>query len=70
MTLGIQALMALLFGFLGLLVAVPLLAAILTIVRTMNEKELREISEETSSRLPEGEEAIERAFEHRARGGH
>jgi predicted PurR-regulated permease PerM len=52
MTLGIQALMALLFGFLGLLVAVPLLAAILTIVRTMNEKELREISEETTSRLP------------------
>jgi predicted PurR-regulated permease PerM len=70
MTLGIQALMALLFGFLGLLVAVPLLAAILTIVRTMNEKELREISEETSSRLPAGEEAIERAFEHRVRGGH
>ena len=66
MTLGIQALMALLFGFLGLLVAVPLLAAILTIVRTMNEKELREISEETTSRLPAGEEAIERAFDHRA----
>ena len=65
MTLGIQALMAILFGFLGLLVAVPLLAAILTIVRTMNEKELREISEETSSRLPAGEEAIERAFDHR-----
>jgi len=65
MTLGIQALMALLFGFTGLLVAVPLLAAILTIVRTMNEKELREISEETSSRLPAGEEAIERAFDHR-----
>ncbi|MEA2705658.1 MAG: hypothetical protein QOH22_446 [Gemmatimonadaceae bacterium] len=65
MTLGIQALMALLFGFLGLLVAVPLLAAVLTIVRTMNEKELREISEETSSRLPAGEEAIERAFDHR-----
>src|SRR5882762_7441342 len=64
MTLGIQALMALLFGFLGLLVAVPLLAAILTIVRTMNEKELREISEETSSRLPAGDEAIERAFDH------
>ncbi len=58
MTLGIQALMALLFGFLGLLVAVPLLAAILTIVRTMNEKELREISEETTSRLPAGDEAI------------
>jgi predicted PurR-regulated permease PerM len=65
MTLGIQALMAILFGFLGLLVAVPLLAAILTIVRTMNEKELREISEETSSRLPAGDEAIERAFDHR-----
>jgi hypothetical protein len=48
-----------------LLVAVPLLAAILTIVRTMNEKELREISEETSSRLPEGDAAIERAFDHR-----
>jgi predicted PurR-regulated permease PerM len=67
MTLGIQALMALLFGFLGLLVAVPLLAAILTIVRTMNEKELREISEETSSHLPAGDEAIERAFDHRTR---
>jgi predicted PurR-regulated permease PerM len=65
MTLGIQALMALLFGFLGLLVAVPLLAAVLTIVRTMNEKELREISEKTSSRLPAGDEAIERAFDHR-----
>ena len=65
MTLGIQALMAILFGFLGLLVAVPLLAAILTVVRTMNEKELREISEETSSRLPAGDEAIERAFDHR-----
>jgi predicted PurR-regulated permease PerM len=69
MTLGIQALMALLFGFLGLLVAVPLLAAVLTIVRTMNEKELREISEETTSRLPAGEEAIERAFEHRTGKG-
>jgi predicted PurR-regulated permease PerM len=51
MTLGIQALMALLFGFLGLLVAVPLLAAILTIVRTLNPKEMREISEITTSRL-------------------
>jgi len=58
MTLGIQALMALLFGFLGLLVAVPLLAAILTIIRTMTEKELREISEETTSRLPAGDEAV------------
>jgi predicted PurR-regulated permease PerM len=44
LTLGIQALMALLFGFLGLLVAVPLLAAILTIVRAINPQEMREIS--------------------------
>jgi predicted PurR-regulated permease PerM len=51
MTLGIQALMAVLFGFLGLLVAVPLLAAILTIVRTLNPREMREISEATTSRL-------------------
>jgi predicted PurR-regulated permease PerM len=49
LTLGIQALMALLFGFLGLLVAVPLLAAILTIVRTMNAAELREISAEADA---------------------
>jgi predicted PurR-regulated permease PerM len=46
LTLGIQALMSVLFGFLGLLVAVPLLAAILTIVKTMNAAELREISAE------------------------
>jgi predicted PurR-regulated permease PerM len=46
LTLGIQALMALLFGFLGLLVAVPLLAAILTIVRAINPVEMREISAE------------------------
>jgi predicted PurR-regulated permease PerM len=51
MTLGIQALMAVLFGFIGLLIAVPLLAAILTIVRTLNPKEMREISEITTSRL-------------------
>jgi len=51
MTLGIQALMAVLFGFLGLLVAVPLLAALLTIVRTMNADEMREVSTETTSRL-------------------
>jgi predicted PurR-regulated permease PerM len=49
LTLGIQALMALLFGFLGLLVAVPLLAAILTIVRTMNAAEMREISAEADA---------------------
>jgi predicted PurR-regulated permease PerM len=44
LTLGIQALMALLFGFLGLLVAVPLLAAILTIVRAINPQDMRDIS--------------------------
>jgi len=46
LTLGIQALMALLFGFLGLLVAVPLLAAILTIVRAINPQDMRDISAE------------------------
>lgn len=45
-TLGIQALMALLFGFLGLLVAVPLLAAILTVVRALNPADMRDISAE------------------------
>lgn len=49
MTLGIQALMSLLFGFLGLLVAVPLLAAGLTIVKTMNAREMREISAEADA---------------------
>jgi predicted PurR-regulated permease PerM len=49
MTLGIQALMSVLFGFLGLLVAVPLLAAILTIVKTMNASEMREISAEADA---------------------
>lgn len=46
LTLGIQALMSVLFGFLGLVVAVPLLAALLTIVRTMSASEMREISAE------------------------
>jgi predicted PurR-regulated permease PerM len=49
MTLGIQALMSLLFGFLGLLVAVPLLAAIVTIVKTMNASEMRQISSEADA---------------------
>ena len=48
LTLGIQALMALLFGFLGLLVAVPLLAVILTVVRALNPKDMREISAEAN----------------------
>jgi len=58
MTLGIQALMSVLFGFLGLLVAVPLLAAILTIVRTMSGKDLREISAEADSHLLARDEAV------------
>ena len=49
LTLGVQALMSLLFGFLGLLVAVPLLAAVLTIVKTMNASEMREISAEADA---------------------
>src|SRR6266550_894686 len=49
LTLGIQALMSVLFGLLGLLVAVPLLAAVLTIVRTMSAAELREISAEADA---------------------
>ncbi len=66
MTLGIQALMALLFGFLGLLVAVPLLAAILTIVRTMNPKAMREMSEQVNARLVSRHEAIDGVLDHRA----
>jgi predicted PurR-regulated permease PerM len=58
MTLGIQALMSLLFGFLGLLVAVPLLAVILTVVRTMSAKEMREISAEATSHLLDSDEAV------------
>ena len=58
MTVGIQALMSVLFGFLGLLVAVPLLAAILTIVRTMSGKELREILAEADSHLLARHEAV------------
>jgi predicted PurR-regulated permease PerM len=49
LTLGIQALMSVLFGLLGLLVAVPLLAAVLTIIRTMSAAELREISAEADA---------------------
>jgi predicted PurR-regulated permease PerM len=58
MTLGIQALMSVLFGFLGLLIAVPLLAALLTIARTMSAKEMREISAEADARLLARHEAV------------
>jgi predicted PurR-regulated permease PerM len=44
MTLGVQALMSLVFGFLGLLVAVPLLAAVVAIARSLNADEMREVS--------------------------
>jgi predicted PurR-regulated permease PerM len=64
MTLGIQALMGLLFGFLGLLVAVPLLAAILTIGRTLNAKEMRAMSEEVNARLVSRHESIDGVLDH------
>jgi predicted PurR-regulated permease PerM len=52
-TLGIQALMSVLFGFLGLIVAVPLLAAIMTVVRTLSADEMREISAEANAAVDE-----------------
>jgi predicted PurR-regulated permease PerM len=61
-TLGIQALMALMFGFLGLLVAVPLLAAVLTIVRMMNPKQMREMSEQVNARLVSHNEMLDPPF--------
>lgn len=66
MTLGVQALMALLFGFLGLLVAVPLLAAILTVVRIINGKAEPTVATEPTWPLPAGHELAERPFDHRA----
>lgn len=51
LTLGIQALMAMLFGFLGLLVAVPLLAAILTVIRTMTSSDVEEFGAEADAAL-------------------
>ena len=49
LTLGIQALMSVLFGFLGLLLAVPVLAAIMTIFRTINAAEMRALSRGVSA---------------------
>ena len=49
LTLGIQALMSVLFGFLGLLLAVPILAAVMTILRTLNAEEMRSLSRDLSS---------------------
>jgi predicted PurR-regulated permease PerM len=51
LTLGIQALMATLFGFIGLLVAVPLLAAILTVFRTMSSSDVAEFSAQADAAL-------------------
>ena len=48
LTLGIQALMSVLFGFLGLLLAVPVLAAIMTVFRTINAAEMRALSREVA----------------------
>ncbi len=48
LTLGIQALMSVLFGFLGLLLAVPVLAGIMTIFRTINAAEMRALSRDVS----------------------
>jgi len=50
LTLGIQALMSVLFGFLGLLLAVPLLAAVMTVFRTINAADVRELSREVPGR--------------------
>ncbi|MDQ6718086.1 MAG: AI-2E family transporter [Gemmatimonadota bacterium] len=48
LTLGIQALMSVLFGFLGLLLAVPVLAVIMTIFRTINASEMRALSRDVA----------------------
>ena len=48
LTLGMQALMSVLFGFLGLLLAVPVLAVIMTIFRTINAAEMRALSRDLS----------------------
>jgi predicted PurR-regulated permease PerM len=52
LTLGIQALMSVLFGFLGLLLAVPVLAAIMTVFRTINAAEMRALSREVAVAPP------------------
>lgn len=62
MTLGIQALMVLLFGFLGLLVAVPLLAAILTIFRTMSRRDIEEFSPAADAAVAAFRPSTEDAF--------
>jgi predicted PurR-regulated permease PerM len=48
LTLAMQAVMSVLFGFLGLLLAVPVLAALMTIFRTINAEEMRAVAREAS----------------------
>jgi predicted PurR-regulated permease PerM len=58
-TLGAQALMSLLFGFLGLLVAVPLLAAVMAIARGVNADEMREVSAQADAEVgPDPDEGM------------
>ena len=52
LTLGMQAVMSVLFGFLGLLLAVPFLAALMTIFRTINAEEMRAVAREASIAVP------------------
>ena len=52
LTLGIQALMSVLFGFLGLLLAVPVLATIMTIFRAINASEMRALSRDLAVSTP------------------
>lgn len=49
LTLGMQAIMSVLFGFLGLLLAVPILAALMTIFRTINAAEMRALAVEATA---------------------
>ena len=53
LTLAIQALMSVLFGFLGLLLAVPVLAAIMTVFRTINASEMRALSRDVIPESPQ-----------------
>ncbi len=52
LTLAAQAVMAVLFGFMGLLLAVPILVAVLTVFRAMSSEDVRALGRET---MPEPE---------------
>jgi predicted PurR-regulated permease PerM len=49
LTLAAQAIMSVLFGFLGLLLAVPILAMLMTIFRTINADEMRAVALEVTA---------------------